>query len=456
MHTSPERSASPALAALDEGLQTFRAGLSVTGEWLPARTMGEALAELRERHRDAARAADPRRIAMAVEDYLLTGMVMQRDEIYTLCLGAGLIDADGKCILADRELRERLFTFAETITGRSRRLRAFRNLLHTYWSFPRHDETTPPAAVSGWLALRDWLNERYAAFARHPARKPGWFNALGQHRHLLGEQPCAPYAATSVAGRFETLQHAMDCLHIPRHSWLKIEAVMAQIDAAAALPDDDFDLALPALIELTAGRAGIEVPGTMARRAVAGLVVRYAARRVYQAHPGLFGLAVELLGTPWRDRAGWDALVCDVDGNPSSLAREMVADWLKERLLGEFFGDGGRPGSRGEMWLRYSVFMQEISRLHPWREEGGEALLLRIGDFLLIVPRGVQQPVQLYPWQAFFTAGGTRLLESGDGAQVEALLAQRKPLQQAAQAPAGILKLCEFAISTKAHLLAHG
>lgn len=445
---------SPALTALDEGLQTFRNGLSFTPEWAAASPMTAALALIRARHSGEERHVERERVAEIVAEYLLTGVVFRQEDVFTLCIGAGGLDADGKGILGDRELRERLFTLAETVRGRARRLRAFRNLLHAYWTFPLHDDATPQAAIDGWKFLRGWLKERYATFNRHPARKPTWFTALGPHLHLLEENPCAPYATALLHGDFDELQRAIDCLLIPTGSWLKTEAVMARINAVVDLADAEFLAVLPDLLKLAMGEAGVEVPESVAQRAVARLVVRYAGLQHYEPHPALFRLAVARLGSPWRGRAAWDALVCDGDGGPSSLAREMVGDWLKDRLIGEFFGDAGQPRSRAELWQKYAVFIQELALAAPWPDAQGQALLLRMADFLVVVPKYRDQPIEAHSWQVFYAAGGTRLLDQDDvdGASIRAILTHRTPAARARQSIEEALNFLEFVISTKARL----
>ena len=440
-----------ALAALDDGLQAFRNGLFPTPEWGNAQSMTDALAVIRSRHQGDARSVDRERILAAVNDYLLTGDVLYREDVFDLCLGAGWLDADGKGILADSGLRGKLFTLAETVTGRPKRLRAFRNLLYAYWSFPLHDNATPQTAIEGWKALRSWLQERHAAFSRHPARKPTWFNTLAPYLHLLEENPCAPYAKSLLRGNLDELQRAIECLFIPTASWLKTEAVMAQIDEVIQWPDEAFRRALPDLLKMATGNAGIQVPDGVTRRAIAKLVVRYAAQQQYEPHEGLFMLAVEKIGNPWRQRSAWDALVCDEDGNPSSLSREMVNVWLKDRLIGEFFADSGQEKSRSELWQRYSVFMQEISLIS---DAPGHALALHIGDFLVIVPKNRDKPIEAYPWQTFFSDGGAKLLGKNivDGAGIQNVLATRNPAIRAHQTFEEALKFFEFVISTKTRL----
>lgn len=444
---------SRAIAALADGLHRFRAGLSPTPEWCDPHPMSDALALLRARHQGGARTVERERIMAVVNDYLLSGEVLRQEDVFNLCIGAGWLDADGKGILAERALRGKLLTLAETLTGRVKRLRAFRNLLYAYWSFPLHDAATPQSAIAGWQELRDWLKQRYAAFSRHPARKPSWFNALAPYLHLLEENPCAPYAAALLRGDLGELQRAIECLLIPTASWLKSEAVMAQVEAAAQRLDEDFLKLLPDVLKLATGKAGFEVAANLAQRAIAKLVGRYAAQQHYEPHEGLFLLALEKIGNPWRERSAWDALVCDAGGNPCSLSREMVNVWLKDRLIGAFFADGGQERSRSELWQRYSVFMQEISLASPWIDAQGRALLMRMGDFLVIVPQNRNRLIEAYPWQVF-AADAAKLLgkDAIDGAAIQDILAQRQPALRAGQTLEEVLNFFEFVIAAKTRL----
>lgn len=444
---------SAALAALDDGLRFFREGFAPTPAWCEQQKMTDRLASIRSRHTGGEHSVDRDRIMAAVNDYLLTGIVSRQEDVFSLCMGARWLDADGKGILADQALRGKLFTLAETLTGRTQRLKAFRNLLYAYWSFPLYDDTTPEAAIAGWKELRAWLKERYAVFSRHPARKPTWFNALAPYLHLLEENPCAPYADALLHGNMDALQRAIESLFIPAASWLKTEAVMTQIDAAARQSDEIFLKRLPDLLKMATGNAAIPVPGRVTQRAIARLVMRYAAQKQDEPHEDLFMLAVERIGNPWRQRSAWDALVCDEDGNPSSLSREMVNTWLKDRLIGAFFEDGGQEKSRSELWQRYSVFMQEISLASPWIDAQGQALVLRMGGFLTIVPKARNRPIEAYPWQAFFFDGAKLLGEDRvDGGEVRNILAKRKPAIRASQTFEEALKFFEFVISTKTRL----
>jgi hypothetical protein len=392
--------------------------------------MTEVMGMIRSRHRRKARAVNRCRILETVTTYLSTGQVVRQDDVFDLCLGAGWIDRDGTGILADSLLRRRLFGLGETVTGRTNRLKAFRSLLYAYWSFPLHEHTTSPEAVEGWKELRDWLKVRHSEISRSSSRKPTWFKMLAQHLHLLEENPCARYAKSLLHGSLDELQYAIDCLFIPTGSWIKTEAVMAQIAEAVKWQDEDFWTLLPQLIKVATGDAGIRVTDGVTRLAIGKLVMRCARQNQHEPHEELFLLAIERIGNPWQQQSAWDAYVRDEGDNPCSLSREMVNAWLKDKMIGEFFQDNRQDESRSKLWLRYSVFMQAISVASPWQNGTGPSLLARMGEFLVVVPQNEDMPIQVFPWQLLFSKGGAKLLDkdSVDGAMCKKVLDQRKPI----------------------------
>lgn len=418
-----------ALADLALRLQAFREGIAASDGWCAAPAMADALAMIQGRHRRAAPTVNRGRILNLVASYLNTGRVSRPADLFELCLGAGWLDGAGCGILANPPLLRRLLDLAETATGRFKRLRAFRNLLHAYWSFPLHDDATPPQAIAGWRELRDWLGSRYAAIARHPARKPTWFRVLAPHRHLLEEYPCARYAAALRRGDLDELQHAMDCLFIPAESWLKTEAVMAQIAAATRSDDADFRAQLPAALRLATGAAGIQVTAGVTRRAVAQLVARYARQSRIDAHEELFALAVERIGNPWRRQTAWDADVRDAGGAPCALSRAMVDAWLKDRIIAGFFADSDEAAARSAFWQRYAVFMAALAVAEK------RALLARLGNLLVVIPHDRAEPAAAYPWPALARYGGARLFDADavDGAMLQSVLGKRKPATHLSQ-----------------------
>lgn len=423
------------LADLAGRLESFRNGISASREWRVQPAMTEMLGMIRNLHKRQLNSISRAHVLSCVTHYMDTGQVSRPEDIFNLCLGAGWLDREGKGILTDRKLRRKLLRLAETTTGRRKRLKAYRNLLHAYWSFPLHDDATSKKAINGWKELRDWLNHRHAEISHLPFRKPTWFKVLARHLHFLEEHPCDRYAEALLQGKLEALQQALDSLFIPADSWLKTEAVMAQITAACRWRDADFLAVLPSLLKVATGEAGIRVTASVTRRVIAQLVRRYAWQKQYQPHAELFLQAVESIGNPWRQRAAWDAQVEDDGGRPCALSREMIKAWLKDRLIGDFFPAGGEEASRCALWLRFSVFIEAIWVASPSQDIKDQALLVHIGEFLVIVPKSPDTQIEIYPWQGFLSRGGTKLLDRDrvDGVRIQKILSKCKPVKRLSQ-----------------------
>lgn len=424
-----------AITDLVARLELFRHGICLDQEWCIEKTMTDLLVLIRRRHTCQARAINRGLILKTVTQYLNTGQVSRPENIFHLCLGAGWLDADGKGILTDRLLRRRLFSLGETVTGRQKRLKAFRSLLYAYWSFPLHEQTTSPEAIAGWKEMRHWLKVRHAEISRHPSRKPSWLSILASHLHFLEENPCAQYAKSILEGNLAELQRAIDCLSIPSDSWITAEAVMAQIAESSQWPDSTFRTRLPQLIKVATGNGGIRVTDGLARRAIVKLVIRYGQQDEHEAHEELFLLALKTFGNPWRQQSTWDAYVRDEGGNPCSLSREMVSAWLKDRTIGEFFLDSGQKDLRSELWRRFSVFMRRMSIASPRQNGMGHSLFVHIGEFLVVVPQSEAATIDAYPWQTILSSGGAKLLDQDfvDGALSQNVLDQHKPVIRLSQ-----------------------
>ena len=390
-------------------LRPFSADLGAAKEWCAIGAMASVLQHVRRRHlrqRKRRQGDERERVLAVVSRYLLTGQVSSLTELMRLCAGSGWLNGSGsghgeaRGVLTDRVLRRRLFDLAATVRGRRSRQKAFRGLLQAYCAFPLHEDATPPEAIAGWYELRAWLRERFAAMSRHRTAQPVWFRMLETHRHLLDDHPCAPYAKALLRGNLEDLQRAVDALFIPSDSWLRVEAVMAQITEAASRPDRAFRAMLPALIQLATGQEALRLPARASKRALGMLVRRYAMQEDVESEtvavPGveLFELAIARIGEPNRDRAAWDELVVDTQGNPCSLTREMVSAWMKDTRITRFFAGAVRGGDRAAFWLLFAVLMDEVD---VWHEES--ALRVKSGELGVVVPRELDAPVSVFAWR---------------------------------------------------------
>lgn len=430
------------MARLRSGLhEVFSA--RCTGVWDEAQAMTPVLAEVQRRHDNpAGKAVSPDRIAKAVAAFRADGRVGSFVELKHVCLGAATLDAAGDCLLADAALRDSLLSLAETAPTHRRQIKCFQCLLRSFWSFPVHGSEATAAASAGVALLRDWLARRYREIDASAGRKPTWFATLALHANLLGTEPCERYGPALLRGDAADLQLAVHGLAIPGDSWVKDEAVLAQLRAAAVLADADLIALLPQLLDIATGRAGIEVSDALARRAVALLVARYARCESVAVQEKLLDAALAVIGNPWLRRATWDAFVLEADDRPADHAREMVGSWLKHLLIGDFFRLHGADGDRrrAAYWQRFDPFIKSLwiglgtpalerqgieneqfrrrckGMLLGFGETGDDnnALIMHIGNALVVEFGGRGRDMLLFRWRSFDAALRRRLTADRD------------------------------------------
>lgn len=175
---------------------------------------------------------------------------------------------------------------------------------------------------------------------------------------------CDQFLPDLMRGDATSLEEAMDSLAIDRDSWLMEAAVFARMETSERLADGKFKAALPDLLRLALGQAGVKVNDRLRIRCVALLVSRYARSAASPEHPGLRDAAVGVVGNPWLRRASWDAHVVNTSKQPDKRAREMVFGWLKGKLIQDFFellGDENAGDTRRRAyWHRFADFVDDM------------------------------------------------------------------------------------------------
>jgi hypothetical protein len=345
--------------------------------WGNAEAMTQALARVRG-HFDAPYvrgAKDAQSVAEVVLRFRSSRELNDSRETKYACIGASE-EFSGWRVLEDAELLETLLRQAGSGSDRQR-LRHFTCLLCSYWSFPRYESETSAASGIGWVRLRGWLaaQRAYLDQAIHP--KPPWFTALTEHANLLTDQPCKRYARELLengsAGVSAALSEALEMLAVGSDSWLRQEAIYAQVQACAELPDTQFQSLLGRMVEVAGGKTGFRLSRSISIRCLALLVSRYAVCGNTPEHIPLRDACIAFIGNPWLHRAAWDGYVLDKGRRPDANAREMVNGWLKVRLIKDFFGllseDRSADGRRLNYWLGFEPMIQDM-----WFALGADAL----------------------------------------------------------------------------------
>ncbi len=365
---------------LSHGLKPFSMGLPTVHPLSDLTEIVRARQQVQREHDSAGVAADPRTIMTAIAGFRRTGEVEGFRGLKYVCLGVGVIDAKGWCVLGDGKLRRRVSDLVEEQEELRRRLRCFQALLSSFWTFAANDKATSEEARTGWLELRSWLRMEFAKLAKSGMPMPQWFETLGRHAELLTNQPCDKFGADLLKGDSSKLNDAMEGLAIPKTSWVLEEAVFAQMSAAVALSDETFKKVMPKLVPIALGRGGVELGEALRIRCVAELVARYAKCNDRPEDMALRDAAVATIGNPWLRRANWDAWVVDSRSRPDNQAREMINGWLKRRLISDFFEllsvDGTGDPRRLDYWLRFEPVIEDM-----WFALGSEAQYRRGEQF---------------------------------------------------------------------------
>lgn len=354
-----------ALALLRSGLATSFARAAKNPElWSDVRSMELAKERVIRDHGGAAIKVDRRTLWASIEDFRRLGYAKNFRELKYVCLGVSTMDGDGWCILGEDRLREKVGSQVEELEALHRKLRCFQALLASYFSFPLGSCERDSKAVEGWTTLRTWLQRQRKLLAESLGHVPPWFDALDRHAELLTGRPCEKFLPDLMRGDATSLEEAMDSLAIDRDSWVMEAAVFARMEASGRLDDAKFKAALPELIRLALGQAGVRVGDRLRVRCVALLVSRYARCSAAPEHPALRDAAVAVIGNPWLRRPSWDAQVLDASRQPDNRAREMVFGWLKGKLIQDFFellsAEDAGDTRRLVYWLRFADFVGDM------------------------------------------------------------------------------------------------
>lgn len=374
----------PALQQLTSGLnRVFAAPARHPETWLDSGGIELAKEQVARDHGGASISVDSRTIMASVEDFRRSGKAANFRELKYVCLGIGSIDARGWCILSDERLRREAIGLADGQEAVHRKMRCFQALLSAYLSFPLSQADAN--AEAGWRELRSWLHRQRLVLLGKLDNRPQWFDGLDRHSELLTEKPCDKFGSDLLRGDAASLNDARSSLAIEPDSWVMEAAVLAQMKAAARLDDRRFTDALPRLIPVATGQAGVHVGDWLRVKCVATLVSRYSKSAAAPEHPALRDASVSVIGNPWLRRANWDAHVVLGDGSPDRQARELVFGWLKGRLIQDFFellsAEGSVDRRRLAYWLRFAPFVDDMwFALGPYAQSRNDASFREFRD----------------------------------------------------------------------------
>ncbi|CAN5713496.1 hypothetical protein BH09PSE5_BH09PSE5_49250 [soil metagenome] len=280
-----------------------------------------------------------------------------------VCFGLAVtVAGQGECILGDSARLIALLQAVDVWRDEPRRFRRLcQGLIRSYFSYDGKSPDKAPAARENWERLRVYLAERLPRIATVGAPNPDWVTAALANAPLFGNAPAAPYAASALQGDSRAVDRLAALLGIAPSSWFMRELMLAQLQAAARLPDAGFVQVLARLLDMLGKNPALRDQG------VAMLLDRHVGidtgGQAPKLHTGLYNAALLCWGCPWRavDQARW--------GRVGPAARNMVSDWLKPDLIDEFFarwftnpaGDDGKAAlRRGAFWKRYVLALDDL------------------------------------------------------------------------------------------------
>ena len=331
--------------------------------------MAQTTQRLRTEYGDISKgASDQKGIAAAVIAYLKTHQLPTYRDIKYVCFGASSqYGTPLTSVIEHKTLFPKLLKEVAQLQPEPRKFRrCYQGLLKSYLRYPGQDERV--RGHKNWLALREFLAQHCKALKQ---QKPvlEWTQALYDHRNLLADKPCQPYAKAMLAGDSSVVEELKTRLGIDDDTWVMNELVLAQVQGATALNDSAFFTQVTPLVQLLEQHSGLITKG------LALLLRRYQVCLDHIEHPILREAALKQWKSPWLDanKPLWYAQI-------GEAATNMVRLWLTKQHIKDFFGllqaDGQADSQRMAFWLQYAEAIDDF-----WLALGAHSFTNRKADY---------------------------------------------------------------------------
>jgi hypothetical protein len=300
----------------------------------------------------AGQAPDSGAIQRAVSNFVKAARVSDYRDLRLLSYGLTVRPGAGATAIIERPaLLEKLLAAIEAIRDKARQFRrCCQGLLAAYFGV---DSTGMPGAAAGWSSIRSFLaRERRTLVGTESP--PDWVMALEEHKNLLSDSPCDRYAKAFLDDDTREFESACSRLAIGSQSWVRESVVLSAVRAAGELPDPQFVSRIHPLLKLLSGAKNVQAMGIRA------ILNRYAQMASRPSHQELRQVSLALFGNPLltRNAPAW------APTHVTPAARQMVADWLKLDVIGQFFQllshDGATDRRRPQFWSQYVPIIENI------------------------------------------------------------------------------------------------
>lgn len=292
-------------------------------------------------------------------------------------------------------------------------------LLVSYFSFIPKRGDDP--ASRGWVKLRQLLVNTWPKFNSEESIRPPWVAALANHEGLLGEDPCAPYAASVLANNMSGLEALASDLGIPESSWFWHELILAAAKRACELSDDDFKRTLSRLVSLLRARPvfrdeAIEIIlrryFECSDRSAVPVFKDYVVSKEVWRNPKLksSGLASPWSRVPedvWRMALGWVneanlRLFFELLSGRNNAEEGRLGFWtgyLEQITWTKLvFGTDTLYRARSDPQLRALVDQEQgLSAQLLSNDDGLDAFLMEIGDYIIVEFSRKPNAAYIYP-----------------------------------------------------------
>lgn len=289
-------------------------------------------------------------IAAAVKHFHNSGQVGSFRDAKLVCYGISTeVLPDRILLLRDPELVGKLLDIVEGFRPQTRKYRrCFQALMTAYFEYK--PEPSQDGAHRSWHAIRSFLKEAIPSIHHEPM--PEWAGKVTEHKNLFDDKPCEPYGREVLEGNLSQVRETFSTIGIGRNSWVQTEVLMAVIRTACNSGDHQFRTYIDLLLSMLKENHGIHFSG------LKGILDRYAMIHSRPEHTGLRVFAIDLLGNPLliSNAPRWNGI--------SQEARRMVSDWIKLKLIEQFFEllshDGATDTRRVKFWSQYVSVIENV------------------------------------------------------------------------------------------------
>lgn len=289
-------------------------------------------------------------IAAAIRQFHNSGQAESFREVKLICYGISTeVLPDRILLLRDPVLVGRLLDIVESLRPQPRKYRrCFQALMTAY--FESRPDISQGEVYRSWLAIRKFLRTGTVSIRHDPM--PEWAVRVIEHRNVFDDDPCEPYGNKVLDGNLPKIREAFSTIGIGKNSWIQADIFMASVRAACNSGDHQFRRYIDVLLSLLEENPGIQLLG------LKSILNRYALIHSSPEHTALRVRVVDLLGNPLltSNVPRWEGVLPD--------ARKMVSNWIKLKLIEQFFEllshDGATDSRRLQFWAKYVSLIENV------------------------------------------------------------------------------------------------